>query len=179
MTETDQPVRVTDNAAAHRFEAHLGDDLVGFAEYTLAPGRVIFTHTETLPAFEGKGVGSRLAAGALDEVRSRGLVVTRSARSSPRTFSGTPSTPTSSTGATIPRSRDRGKAVIRITVKSADMACRGKAVIAPAMSGLGESPTPKESPHRARQRPDKPQRYSDSISSAKLRSTCDLSRDRQ
>jgi predicted GNAT family acetyltransferase len=37
---------------------------------------VIFTHTETLPAFEGKGVGSRLAAGALDEVRSRGLVVT-------------------------------------------------------------------------------------------------------
>jgi predicted GNAT family acetyltransferase len=76
MTENDLPVRVTDNPAAHRFEAHVGDTLAAFTHYRLAPGRVIFTHTETLPGFEGKGIASRLAAAALDEVRSRGLAVT-------------------------------------------------------------------------------------------------------
>jgi len=76
MAESEPAVRVTDNPAAHRFEAHLGDALAGYAEYVLAPGRVIFTHTQTLSEFEGRGVGTRLAAGALDEVRARGLAVT-------------------------------------------------------------------------------------------------------
>ena len=32
-------------------------------------------HTEVDPAAEGHGVGSRLAAGALDDIRSRGLSI--------------------------------------------------------------------------------------------------------
>jgi predicted GNAT family acetyltransferase len=36
---------------------------------------VIFTHTEVLPAFEGRGVGSALAKGALDAVRAEGSSV--------------------------------------------------------------------------------------------------------
>ena len=36
----------------------------------------MFVHTEVLPAFEGKGVGSRLATWALDDVRARGLKLT-------------------------------------------------------------------------------------------------------
>jgi hypothetical protein len=68
-------LRVVDSPSAHRFEAWSGSDLAGFAEYRLRPGRIVFTHTEIDGAFEGKGIGSRLAAGALDQVRSRGLAV--------------------------------------------------------------------------------------------------------
>ena len=32
----------------------------------------MFTHTEVFDAYEGKGVGSALARGALDDVRARG-----------------------------------------------------------------------------------------------------------
>jgi len=35
-------------------------------------GIVVFTHTEVDPAFEGQGIGSQLAAGALDQVRAAG-----------------------------------------------------------------------------------------------------------
>lgn len=53
-----------------RFEAHLDGELAGFAAYQLAEGLIVFTHTEVDPAFEGKGVGSALARGALDDVRA-------------------------------------------------------------------------------------------------------------
>jgi predicted GNAT family acetyltransferase len=66
-------VRIVDNAAAQRYEAVLGDQVVGFAEYRGARGRRIFTHTEIDPEFEGRGFGSRLAAGALEDVRARGM----------------------------------------------------------------------------------------------------------
>ncbi len=76
MPDTESAPRIVDNPAAQRFEALLGDVVAGFAEYRLRPGRIVFTHTEVDPAFEGKGVGSHLAAGALDDVRARGLSVT-------------------------------------------------------------------------------------------------------
>jgi uncharacterized protein len=64
--------RVVDNPAASRFELYADDDtLAGFAAYELHPDRIVFTHTEIDPAFEGRGLGSRLAAGALDGVRGR------------------------------------------------------------------------------------------------------------
>lgn len=71
MTESTD-VRVIDNPTAQRYEAFVAGDLAGFAEYTREPGRTVFTHTTVEPAFEGKGVGGRLAANALDDVRSRG-----------------------------------------------------------------------------------------------------------
>jgi predicted GNAT family acetyltransferase len=49
---------------------------VGFSAYRLVSDGIIFTHTEVDPAFEGRGIGSRLAAGALDDVRARGLRMT-------------------------------------------------------------------------------------------------------
>src|SRR5690606_30405131 len=56
-------VTVTDEG--DRFEARTDDGTVaGFAAYERTPGTVIFTHTEVDPAFEGRGVGSALAAGA-------------------------------------------------------------------------------------------------------------------
>jgi phosphoglycolate phosphatase len=65
---------VTDNAAEHRFELAVGDHLA-LAYYRLTPGVITFTHTEVPPALSGQGIGSKLARGALDQVRGRGLKV--------------------------------------------------------------------------------------------------------
>ena len=69
-------LQVVDMPASQRYEARLGDAVVGFSEYRRIGGRVVFFHTEVNPAFEGRGIGGRLAAGALDDTRSRGLTVT-------------------------------------------------------------------------------------------------------
>lgn len=65
-------VTVTDNPDESRYEAHLDGGLAGFAAYELGEDRIVFTHTEVDPAFEGKGVGSALARAALDHVRETG-----------------------------------------------------------------------------------------------------------
>lgn len=72
MIRSDPVVTVTDNPAASRYEARVGDEVAGFAAYRLREGVIVFTHTEVDPAHEGTGVGSVLARGALDDVRERG-----------------------------------------------------------------------------------------------------------
>jgi predicted GNAT family acetyltransferase len=54
-----------------RYEITLDGELAGYAEYRDVDGARVFTHTEVFDAFEGKGVGSSLAQGALDDVRAR------------------------------------------------------------------------------------------------------------
>jgi uncharacterized protein len=66
---------VDDHAELRRYEARLGSDVVGFIAYHAEPGRITLLHTQVDPAFEGKGFGSRLIGGALDDIRSRGLSV--------------------------------------------------------------------------------------------------------
>ena len=73
MDEPTAP-RITDNQDASRYEAYVGADLAGFAAYRPRGERIVFTHTEVDPAFEGQGIGSALARYALDDVRTRGLV---------------------------------------------------------------------------------------------------------
>ena len=68
--------RVANNEAARRWEAHVGDDLAGYAEYRLAGGRVVFTHTVVFAQYEGRGIGSQLARHALDDAVNRGLRIT-------------------------------------------------------------------------------------------------------
>lgn len=73
MSQDTTPGTIDVVDAGDRFEARTADGVVaGFAAYVREPGRVIFTHTEVDPAFEGRGVGSALAAGALDQVRGSG-----------------------------------------------------------------------------------------------------------
>ena len=75
-TERTEPeLRVVDNPAELRYEAVLGDRIVGISEYELEPGVITFIHTEVDERVEGQGIGSRLARGALDDVRDRGLRV--------------------------------------------------------------------------------------------------------
>jgi uncharacterized protein len=58
-----------------RYEARLGGEVVGVADYRLSDDRIIFVHTEVDPAQEGQGVGGRLARFALEDARERGLRV--------------------------------------------------------------------------------------------------------
>src|SRR5688500_2965221 len=69
-------LRIVDDREKTRYRVWLGDELAGFSEYETAPGRIVFTHTVVREKFEGRGVGTRLAKFALDDVRSRGLRVT-------------------------------------------------------------------------------------------------------
>jgi predicted GNAT family acetyltransferase len=65
-------VQVTDDPGRSRFEAHVDGELAGFAAYEAADDLIMFTHTQVFDAFEGRGVGSALARGALDAVRADG-----------------------------------------------------------------------------------------------------------
>jgi predicted GNAT family acetyltransferase len=65
-------VEITNNESERQYEIRVDDQLVGWAPYRLTPDAIVFTHTEVLPAYGGKGVGSALAAGALDDVRRKG-----------------------------------------------------------------------------------------------------------
>ena len=71
---TSEP-RVVDDAGAHRFEVRVDGAVAGYAEYRRRGGAVAFTHTVVDEAFEGRGLGSVLARGALDAVRAEGLAV--------------------------------------------------------------------------------------------------------
>jgi uncharacterized protein len=68
-------VKVVNNAEASRYEAYVGVELAGFANYRIRPDAIVFTHTEVDDAFEGKGVGSALVRGALDDVRAQGASI--------------------------------------------------------------------------------------------------------
>jgi uncharacterized protein len=72
---TEQSVTVQDNSENHRYEVFLDGDLAGFSAYRDEPGRRVFTHTKIDPDYEGHGLGSALARGALDDVRRQGLSV--------------------------------------------------------------------------------------------------------
>ncbi|MFI6508625.1 GNAT family N-acetyltransferase [Streptosporangium sp. NPDC050855] len=81
MAETTGPgapsggVAVSDDPGASRFEITVDGTAAGFAAYRLRAGKIIFTHTEISPAFEGRGLGGRLASAALDASRASGRAV--------------------------------------------------------------------------------------------------------
>jgi hypothetical protein len=65
---------VKNNPAQGRFEL-AAEGGTAAAYYDLSPGVITFTHTEVPRALEGRGIGSKLARGALDAVRAQGLKV--------------------------------------------------------------------------------------------------------
>ena len=66
---------VRDKPDELRYEMLRDGELVGGIWYRTAPGVIVLVHTEVEPSAEGQGIGSRLVAGALDDIRSRGLRV--------------------------------------------------------------------------------------------------------
>ena len=76
MSQTRPHVTVTDAPDRPAFVATLDDGTeAGGAYYQRQAGAIVFTHTEVDPAFEGQGIGSQLAAGALGLVRDAGAKV--------------------------------------------------------------------------------------------------------
>ena len=63
------------NPDENRFEGYVDGALAGFVLYERDHDRLVLVHTEVDDAFEGQGVGSKLVAGVLDEIRSRGVAV--------------------------------------------------------------------------------------------------------
>ncbi|MEV0848110.1 GNAT family N-acetyltransferase [Streptomyces sp. NPDC049954] len=70
-----RPVEVTDDPATGRYEARLGPELAGFAQYIHSDGLIAFVHTVVDPAYEGRGVGSALVRTSLDAARASGTPV--------------------------------------------------------------------------------------------------------
>ena len=64
---------LANNEAQSRYELKVDGKLAAQAQYRMQGGAVAFTHTEVDPAYEGKGLGSKLAKYALDDVKQRGM----------------------------------------------------------------------------------------------------------
>jgi predicted GNAT family acetyltransferase len=65
---------VVNNKVHQRYEIAV-DGHVAATYYKLADGIITFIHSEVPPELGGKGVGSKLIRGALDQVRAGGLKV--------------------------------------------------------------------------------------------------------
>jgi uncharacterized protein len=62
------------NTAESRFELDV-DGHTALAFYRIEPGVITFVHTEVPQALSGRGLGSRLVRGALEQARALGLKV--------------------------------------------------------------------------------------------------------
>jgi hypothetical protein len=65
---------VVNNTAKQRYELAV-DGHIAATYYRITGGLITFVHTEVPPELGGKGIGSRLIKGALDQVRAGGLKV--------------------------------------------------------------------------------------------------------
>jgi predicted GNAT family acetyltransferase len=65
---------VSNNKAQHRYELTV-DGHIAASYYEISGGVITFVHTEVPPELGGKGIGSKLIKGALDQVRVEGLKV--------------------------------------------------------------------------------------------------------
>jgi uncharacterized protein len=67
MPDADKTSEVVNNTSKHRY--------IAATYYAIDGGVITFIHTEVPPELGGKGIGSKLIKGALDQVRSDGLKV--------------------------------------------------------------------------------------------------------
>jgi uncharacterized protein len=65
---------IIDNTGKRRFELAV-DGHIAATYYNISDGVITFIHTEVPPELGGKGIGSKLIRGALDQVRADGLKV--------------------------------------------------------------------------------------------------------
>jgi predicted GNAT family acetyltransferase len=56
-----------------QYELRVDGKVAAIAQYRMEGGAVAFTHTEVDSAYEGQGLGSKIAAYALDDIKRRGL----------------------------------------------------------------------------------------------------------
>jgi uncharacterized protein len=69
-------VEIRDNPEAHRVEAILDGEVVGFSAYKARTEKVrAFTHTEVDDRMEGQGVGGQLVRGVMEIAREQGFMI--------------------------------------------------------------------------------------------------------
>ena len=77
MKQQQQPAGATpelrNNEARSRYELRRDGEVAAVAQYRMEGDAVCFVHTEVDQRYEGQGLGSRIAAFALDDVKTRGL----------------------------------------------------------------------------------------------------------
>jgi predicted GNAT family acetyltransferase len=69
------PISVADAPTADRYELLVDGQLAATANYSLGTGKIVFTYSELMPGFEGRGLGPQLARAVLDDVAQRRLTV--------------------------------------------------------------------------------------------------------
>lgn len=66
---------VRDAPDRSRYELIVDEQIVAIADYRIDGEVAVLPHTEVLPHLRGRGLGDQLVAGALDDLRRRGLRV--------------------------------------------------------------------------------------------------------
>jgi predicted GNAT family acetyltransferase len=66
---------VHDNARETRFEITVDGRLAGYVDYRRDGDEYALPHTRVLTEFEGRGIGTQLIVGTLDEIAARGGTV--------------------------------------------------------------------------------------------------------
>ena len=67
---------ITNVPEARRYEARIGDQLVGWVDYGRVRSRLVAVHTEVPPEFGGKGIGKALVLHVLADARANGFRIT-------------------------------------------------------------------------------------------------------
>ena len=76
MSPGQNELQLANDVGAHRYRLLRNGQELGFAEYDPVGERaVLIKHTEIKPEFEGKGYGSELVRGMLEDVRQQGKTV--------------------------------------------------------------------------------------------------------
>jgi uncharacterized protein len=70
----DETFDVVNNAAANRFEVHIGD-AVAFADYKVLASGILFSHTEVPKELGGRGIAKTLVRAGLKYARDHNLKV--------------------------------------------------------------------------------------------------------
>ena len=70
----DTQIAITDNAAAHQYEARVDGQLARLV-YERRGDTIVLAHAETPPSISGRGIASQIARFALDDARARQLRV--------------------------------------------------------------------------------------------------------
>jgi uncharacterized protein len=66
---------IRDAPEARRYEARIGDELAGWVDYGRVNTRLVAVHTEVLPSFGGRGIGSALVRHVIAAARAEGFMI--------------------------------------------------------------------------------------------------------
>jgi len=69
-------LQIRDAPDRRRYEARLGDELVGWVDYGRVGQRLVAIHTEVPPQFAGRGIATALVSRVIDDARSSGIRIT-------------------------------------------------------------------------------------------------------